>query len=998
MKKLIQPLFNPYIGPIIVISFIVAYLVAFIIPTYSLENKKEQMTQKAVNTINNLKKTRSYYTNNVINDVKKSSNLKINYDHDNKEDTIPLPATLVHDLSNILTEENMEIKMYSNYPFPNRKDRVLSKHEKQSLSWLINNPNKTFTRTITQNNKKVFKVAVSDVFYNESCVQCHNTRADTPKNDWEIGDVRGIIEVSLPIKEGFILSGKQTIYMIATLIVFILALGIHYTVISYIRQKDYKKNREKLEKEVQLRTKDLKDSNILLNQYKKAVDTSAIVSKTNKKGIITYVNEEFMKISKYSQEELIGKNHNIIRHPEMSNEFFKNLWDTLNSKKIWKGKIKNKAKDGTVYYVASTIVPILNSNNEIEEFLAIRLDITDVINSQIKAQRADQAKSTFLANISHEIRTPLNAIIGFSSILCKSKNLDISSKKQANIIQTSANSLLGIINDILDISKIESGNFEMAIENTDIYYVSEHVVELFSKRAVEKHLKLIFNLDHKVPLCIQTDGVRIRQVLSNLLSNAIKFTPEHGKVYLNITQVKLENNISTIRFEVVDTGIGIPKEKLENVFKPFVQIDHKSNRQFEGTGLGLSICTHIVESLGSKINIESEVGTGTKFWFDLSFNTCDDFHYSTRQKATKINFIIDDSSSDLYHYAKRYLMSLGTINQNQSDANSVHILTKKDISKDDLKQHRKSSFNTSTLVLFEYEDNIDKLDLKDNEKAIALPFYASKINDAIQELQSLSSSMTCIENEDSNESFNANILVAEDNIANQELISYILQEFNLDFDLAKNGKEAFELFVQNSYDIVLMDINMPIMDGIESFNKIKEYENSMQLHHTPIVALTANAIKGDKEKFLSMGMDDYLSKPINTDELKTIFKKFVIDKQLDSKNSDETQQTALEEEITVSPEVVASKLGVSQTIANMIINKFKEEIHNDLKELETYIQKDEIENRANKAHYIKNSCLNLALDDICELLQKLEDKELSNNDVLKYFDSIYNKLNTMANK
>ncbi|RXK08851.1 hypothetical protein CRV05_13040, partial [Halarcobacter bivalviorum] len=425
MKKLFSLFFNPYIGPILVIGLILVYLVTFILPEFSNKNKIEEMTKQSIQMVNTLKKVRSYYTSHIIDEVKEFSSLEINYNHDDKKGVIPLPATLVHDLSNLITEKEMIIKMYSNYPFPNRKDRVLSDYEKESLSYLIKNPTDIFRKTIEENGQKVFKVAIADIFYDQSCVTCHNTRVDTPKNDWKLGDVRGVIEVSIPVQNSFLLTSHQIILIISSLIGIILILGVHYTVVSIERQKEHRNAKRKLEEKVEDRTQTLQNTVKLLNQYKKAVDSSAIVSKTDKKGIITFVNDEFIKISKYKEEELIGKNHNIVRDKDMPKEVFEDLWKTILDKKVWKGQIKNRAKDGSAYYVASTIVPILNYQDEIEEFLAIRLDVTDIVDAQLKAQKADEAKSTFLANMSHEIRTPLNAIIGFSEILSNSKELTV---------------------------------------------------------------------------------------------------------------------------------------------------------------------------------------------------------------------------------------------------------------------------------------------------------------------------------------------------------------------------------------------------------------------------------------------------------------------------------------------------------------------------------------------------------------------------------------------
>ncbi|XPV53236.1 MAG: ATP-binding protein [Halarcobacter ebronensis] len=945
------------------------------------------MTKQSIEMVNNLKKIRSYYTSHVIKEVKNNSDIEINYEHDNKRGVIPLPATLLHDLSELVTKKDMHIKMYSNYPFPNRKDRVLSDFEKESLRYLVNNPTNIYKKAVDENGQKVFKVAIADIFYDQSCVSCHNTRADTPKNNWKLGDVRGVIQVSIPIEDNFLLTSKQIILTMSALIGIIFILGIHYSVISIERQKEHKNAKRRLEEKVEDRTQTLQNTVKLLNQYKKAVDSSAIVSKTDKRGIITYVNDEFTKVSQYKEEELIGKSHNIVRHEDMPSEIFEDLWRTITAKKIWKGQIKNKAKDGSAYHVASTIVPILNYNDEIEEFLAIRLDVTDIVHAQQKAQKADEAKSTFLANMSHEIRTPLNAIIGFSDILSNSSELKSDNKKQAQIIQTSASSLLSIINDILDISKIESGNFDIAIEKTDLYFISEHVIELFSKRASEKHLKLIFNIDHKIPLCILTDGIRLRQVLSNLLSNAIKFTQE-GKVSLNITLLEEKNNRSKIRFEIEDSGIGIPQEKLENVFKPFVQVDHKSSRQYEGTGLGLSICSHIVQSLGSQIQAQSKENVGSKFFFDLEFETCDDNLHISKSFLNHIKFKVTKEDSDLYHYIKRYIGLFGTVNTDEENPDIV--ICSCDKTKDALDTMRERYENTPILILFDHEDEAKNFKLRANEHTLVLPFYASKVNDALQELLRKTKQVVKPSKDEIEKKYKANVLVAEDNEANQELISYILDSMNINYSIQDNGLKALREYKENSYDLILMDINMPILDGIESFKAIRKYEEEKLLKQIPVVALTANAVKGDKERFLSLGMNDYLSKPINTDELKKVFDKYLKEDILNPSSEDSSSVIANEDKLDVSK--IIDKLGISENIANMIVNKFKKDITKDLEELESLIENQEKEAISQKAHYIKNSCLNVALDDICDLLQELEKVDIEKIDSNKLFNEIKSKI------
>lgn len=610
-----------------------------------------------------------------------------------------------------------------------------------------------------------------------------------------------------------------------------------------------------------------------------------------------------------------------------------------------------------------------------------------------KAQRADQAKSTFLANMSHEIRTPLNAIIGFSDILRNSKELNTTNKKQADIIQSSANSLLSIINDVLDISKIESGKFEIMIDKTDLFVVCENVVELFSKRASSKSIKLIFDIDYKIPLCVATDAVRLRQVLSNLLSNAIKFTPELGEVLIKIILLENLANKAKIRFEVEDTGIGIPKDKIDTIFSPFIQVDNKSNREFEGTGLGLSISSHIIKSFNSKIEVLSNVGMGSKFWFDLEFDICqENFSQKRSDYYNGLNFRIDDMQSKCFHYAKRYLTIFGVFNDENRDFD-LFVYSFKNI--DDLTQIRKTYYNKPILILLDDENKVSLIEKNSNEEIITLPFYPSKLNDSLQELLMKTKQTIPLKVEVNKNKTISSVLVAEDNMANQELMKYILDYLQVEYVIKDNGLEAFEEYKTNSnkYDIFLTDINMPIMDGIDAFKKIREYEDENNLKNIPIIAVTANAIKGDKERFLEIGMNDYISKPINTDELENIIKKYTKEKiAVDTKEKTKSYMDESSESI-INLSKIVSKIGVSENVALLIVNKFKKDIKKDINELRDFILNDDIENISQKAHYVKNSCLNVALDEICDLLQELENKNLDKSKRDDLFHKIENSLN-----
>jgi signal transduction histidine kinase/ActR/RegA family two-component response regulator len=383
-----------------------------------------------------------------------------------------------------------------------------------------------------------------------------------------------------------------------------------------------------------------------------------------------------------------------------------------------------------------------------------------------KAKKADKVKSDFLANMSHEIRTPLNSIIGFSQFLANDKTIGDKNIKSASIIESSANSLLTIINDILDFSKIESGNFDISMSQTNINEVCNEVVDLLSNKIEKKQLKFDYKCDSKIPKYILTDGLRLKQVLLNLLSNAIKFTPESKNISFFVNLVDEDSSKVSIEFEVSDTGMGIPNDKLQTIFNPFIQLENIENKHHTGTGLGLSICRNILEKLDSEFQIKSKINQGTTFKFILNVEVC------------------------------------------QSD----------------------------------------KGDKKEKEQKI-------KTDEQI---------------------IKGKILIAEDNSANQQLIDIVFEELGVDYKLAINGQDVIDIYKKyhEDFDLILMDINMPILNGIEAFYEIREYEENQSLNPIPVVALTANAIKGDREKFISLGMNDYLSKPINLDELEKILQKY----------------------------------------------------------------------------------------------------------------------------
>ena len=361
-------------------------------------------------------------------------------------------------------------------------------------------------------------------------------------------------------------------------------------------------------------------ANLALQHQKQALDSSAIVAETDVRGRITYVNDKFLEISKYDRDELIGQDHRILNSRYHPKEFFINLWRTISKGDIWHNEVKNRAKDGTYYWVDTTIYPVKDELGKLQKYVAIRFDITDkkkafeeLQEANTKVMQASEAKSEFLANMSHEIRTPMNVIIGMSDLL-KETPLNIDQEKYVNIINNSGAVLLDIINNILDLSKIESGHLDLESIPYDLDELVHTSFEIISKEAYKKGLEFTYSIDPEVKTKLQGDPARLRQVLINLLNNAIKFT-RSGEVSLRIERAP--NKKGFITFKVTDTGIGIPPDKLNRLFKNFSQADTSTTREYGGTGLGLSISKKLVEIMGGSIGVESVNGQGSTFYFSI---------------------------------------------------------------------------------------------------------------------------------------------------------------------------------------------------------------------------------------------------------------------------------------------------------------------------------------------------------------------------------------------
>ena len=536
--------------------------------------------------------------------------------------------------------------------------------------------------------------------------------------------------------------------------------------------------------------------------------------------------------------------------------------------------------------------------NKAEIYQLLERTIRESKESKRLADDANETKSKFLANMSHEIRTPLNGIVGFTGLL-KTTDLDVEQQEFIDIIEKSSENLLAVINDILDLSKIESDKIDIEDIAFDPIDEFESGIESYGAKASEKGIDLGFYIDPALSNHLKGDPTRIKQVIVNLISNAVKFTDKNGEIDVLIEKVASQDNNTTVRFSVKDSGIGISPEQKTKIFEAFSQADTSTNRKFGGTGLGLTISRTLVELMGGNLDLESVEGEGTTFFFELTLeeiplltkpevfdNLSVGCYLPTRRKIKRADNYVKMYIKTLNdgYYVYDTIASLLSLGKDQQP--DLLFVDYDHVSDEDLTQLCSLKSKISLLTTVHKKDHVGALNL-DLYKVIYSPINFSKIKKPIATLNSAEQKVT---QERVEEKFtNLNALVAEDNMINQKLIKRSLENIGITVTRANNGEEAFKLRTRNDYDVVFMDIQMPVMNGIEATHAILDYEKEHNAVHVPIVALTANALKGDKERFLGEGMDQYVSKPMELDISKNILRHYFQDKLT-------TEQTPVQQE------------------------------------------------------------------------------------------------------
>ena len=764
-----------------------------------------------------------------------------------------------------------------------------------------------------------------------------------------------------------------------------------------------------------------------LENQKFALDQHAIVSMTDTRGVITYANDQFCEISGYTREELLGQSHNIVNSGLHPPEFFADLWRTIAAGKTWQGEIRNRAKDGSFYWVAATLVPFVDENGKPYQYAGIRTDITrskqmrDELQEQLHfvqelieaiplptyfkdvhgryigmnrafetvfgcrreelagrtvfdigplnvedaryhdqrdgelyeapqpqsyerrmqwgqgdwrdmlyqkaplthadgsvrgliglitdvtdlhaaerealrakelAEAASRAKSDFLANMSHEIRTPMNGVIGMTELVLDT-DLDDEQREYVRIIKSSAESLLTVINDILDFSKIEAGKMQIDQTTFNLAELLGETLKSLALRAHQKGLEIICQMAPELPAWVVGDPGRLRQVLVNLLGNAIKFT-EHGEVVLAVSPA---DDGSHLQFSVIDSGIGIPADKLDHIFEAFAQQDSSTTRRFGGTGLGLTISARLVDMMSGRIWVESQAGKGSRFHFTALLPASGEQpsapSFPREQLGDLTALVVDDNAVNRRVLAETIGQWGMRARVADSGTAAIELLSTPDADPVDLVlldalMPDMDGLQTAAVlasVPFERRPAIIVLSsagMPDNPEHwqrlgvsayLVKPVMQGDLQIAILKVlgETIPEAARKPAEQASPGAVALDVLLVEDHPVNQKLVLSLLQKWGHRTRLANNGEEALDILARHRFDVVLMDVQMPVLGGIEATRRFRATETGPR---TPIIAMTANAMEGDREACLAAGMDDYLAKPIKASALREMISQY----------------------------------------------------------------------------------------------------------------------------
>lgn len=729
---------------------------------------------------------RNFYTQELVPRATKGG-MEITHDYKSRDNALPLPATLTIDLGHYLSKEDggTQVRLYSDQPFPWRvAERSLDDFQKQALQHLKAKPDQPFVREEVLNGVRVLRFAQADRML-PACVGCHNSYPGSPRTDWKNGDVRGALEVMLPITQWQLASTgvlNRTFAVLLTL----LFCGLLLIWFSIRRIRTALMTSRQLSAERQMAISQLSDeiaerklaerhlrlSESKLSSIFQSVPEAIVVADTH--GQIVQCNDATCAIFGYDMAYLMAQKINCLMatDEEKRHDGYIHQYLLTGQKKLMNEPrvVKGRRMNGTVFPVRLTISETRLDNEHffigvMQDFTAIQNVQNMLVEAKDKAEQANRLRGEFLANMSHEIRTPMNGILGMTELALDTEERS-SQKEYLILARDSAHHLLHIINEILDFSKIEANALELELLEVNPAQLISHTARSLEQLAKAKGIAMNVDTDASVPERVRMDPVRMRQVLTNLIGNAIKFT-DRGSVTVQTHAVLAQDEQSCqLIIRITDTGIGFDPSRKDALFSPFTQADGSVTRSYGGTGLGLAITRSLLHLMGGDITANSQPGQGACFEVSLP-----------------VTVVVFDAA-----------ISIGA----QTECTRQRELS--DVS----------------------------------------------IKPGIGHLS---------------------VLLVEDHLINRKLAEIMLQRMGYSFVSASDGQEALNYLAKTRFDVVLMDVMMPVMDGMTALRRLRASEADSG-RRTPVLMVTAHAMTGDRERFLSEGADGYVSKPMSEANLK----------------------------------------------------------------------------------------------------------------------------------
>jgi PAS domain S-box-containing protein len=836
-----------------------------------------------------LSEFRKLYTSEVVARAE-AHGIKAVHDYSSRDRTIPLPATLTMELGEHLTRQRpgAHIRLYSDWPFPKRKASrpELDGFQKDALAALRERPEEAYYRFETYEGRPTLRYAVADRM-ESACLACHNDPAVSPKTGWSVGDVRGVLELVRPLDNAvaqthaalqWSLVGTVAIYALGLLGLGLIVLRLHRTHARFAQERTLLHGLlDHVPDAVYFKDADSKFLRISrsLAEGLKLAEPGLAVGRSD----FDFFPEPYAHAARDDELQIMRSGEPLVGREEQGN------WP-----------------DGSVRWVSTTKIPLVDDLGQVAGTFGISRDITarkhveeELQRAKEQAELANQAKSEFLANMSHEIRTPMNGILGMTDLTLGTE-LTREQREYLNMVKLSAESLLTVIDDILDFSKIEAKKLYLDAVDFSLRDRLGDMMKALALRAQEKGLELACHIPPDVPDELNGDPGRLQQILVNLIGNAIKFTGE-GEVVADIALEALTDGEVRLHFAVRDTGIGIPANKQQLIFEAFAQADASTTRQYGGTGLGLTISSCLVQMMNGRIWVESKLGEGSTFHFTARFrrargplsslavlppesihglmvlvvddNATNRFIIQEMLVAWKMKPTAVDGGLEALAEMKRaaalgepYSLVLLDAMMPGMDGFSLA---------DEIRRHPELA-GAVLMMLSSAGQPADTARCRE----LGIATYMTKPikqSELLNSILTARNAITAVPEPPpraalASEQRRLRILLVEDNLVNQRLALRLLEKQGHGITVANNGKEAVEVLAaaDRPFDVVLMDLQMPEMGGIEATKLIRQREQNTG-RHVQIIAMTAHALKGDRERCLEAGMDDYVSKPVRPEEL-----------------------------------------------------------------------------------------------------------------------------------